>query len=169
MLVRPGIVLPLLALSVVAAAGCKRKGTLEVAPDTGATSAFVPDSGSAAGASADAGVDAAPSTGGPTTAGGTKDAGAAAHSGGSSLPKPCEDKRLGTVTFTDVGGGKVKIATTNKNHADCARTTDAKILNCDWVDETGKPKGRHIAHIDPKNQIGGTFDGNHLWSCKTPQ
>ena len=81
------------------------------------------------------------------------------------LPRPCADKTLGNVVFTQ-DGSKVQI-TSSKGvaSATCVRMDEHKLL-CDWLDKDGRPTvTRRAVSYGPKTKIAGTYDGKHAFSC----
>lgn len=83
----------------------------------------------------------------------------------SPLPRPCTDKALGTVTFTD-GAEKVSITSSKSGvHATCVRLDEHKLL-CDWFDGAGNPTiTRRGVTFGPKTKIGGNYDATHTFGC----
>ncbi len=82
------------------------------------------------------------------------------------IPKPCNDSfgRLGLMTFTDVGGGKVRITTTKNASASCTRNA-ATQYTCDWTID-GAPAGSFPAKFDPaKKSVSGSISKGKMFSC----
>ncbi len=82
------------------------------------------------------------------------------------IPKPCTDGmgRLGLMTFTDLGGGKVKIGTAKNSSAACTRQA-ATQYSCDWIVE-GTPTGTFVAKFDPaKKSVSGSIAKGKMFTC----
>lgn len=123
-------------------------------------------SGSAAASGAPV-ASAPPSVSAAPSAAPTPSASAAVKSAASSdIPKPCDDSfgRLGRLTFTDLGGGKVKITGAKGSSAMCTRQEPTKFM-CDWNVE-GKPTGSFPAKFDPeKKSVNGSIDKGKMFGC----
>jgi hypothetical protein len=82
------------------------------------------------------------------------------------IPKPCKDGfgRLGTLTFSDLGGGRVRISSSKNASALCTRAAPTQ-YQCDWVVE-GKPTGTFAAKLDPaRKSVSGSIAKGQMFSC----
>ncbi len=83
----------------------------------------------------------------------------------SGLPRPCEDRLLGTVTFAQAHESVVITSTKTKARARCTRLDEHKLL-CDWFGMDGKPSVQQkIVTYGSKTKILGSFDAKHTFSC----
>lgn len=138
------------AATTVAASSSGAAAIASAAPSASASSALTT---TAAAPSAVASAAPAPGPSGTSTA-------------SSDIPKPCNDGfgRLGRITFTDLGGGKVRVTGSNNASANCSRVAPTQ-YQCDWVVD-GKPTGSFGAKFDPAHKsVNGSIAKGKMFSC----
>lgn len=126
---------------------------------TGSVAPPAPASASAS-ASASAAASAAPT---PSASSSSGPPGKSAYA--DEIPKPCTDGfgRLGAMTFTDLGGGRVRISAKNAS-AVCTRGAPTR-YQCDWTVD-GKPIAGQAAKLDSANKsVNGSVGQGKMWSC----
>jgi hypothetical protein len=82
------------------------------------------------------------------------------------IPKPCTDGmgRLGLLTFTDLGGGRVRVSSAKNASASCTRTAPTQ-YQCDWVID-GKPTGSFTDRFDPAHKsVQGSIAKGQMFTC----
>jgi hypothetical protein len=83
----------------------------------------------------------------------------------SGLPRPCQDRRLGTVSFVQEDERIAITSSKTRARADCSRKDVATLL-CDWVGENGKPAlTQQAIAIGAGKKIGGPYEKGRRFSC----
>jgi len=83
----------------------------------------------------------------------------------SGLPRPCQDRALGTVTFTQEGDNVLITSSKTRARATCTRVDEHK-LSCDWVGPDGRATVQHgVVTYGPNTKIGGPYDKGRAFSC----
>jgi hypothetical protein len=82
----------------------------------------------------------------------------------SGLPRPCQDRALGTVTFAQVEDKVVVTSSKTKARATCD-AAEPGLLLCDWVGPDGKSSIRAPLTYGPKKKITGKYDARHTLAC----
>jgi hypothetical protein len=83
----------------------------------------------------------------------------------SGLPRPCHDRALGTVTFTQSDDAVLITSSKTRARGTCSRV-DEHTLTCDWLGTDGRPTLRHATvTYGPGKKIGGSYDATHAFAC----
>jgi hypothetical protein len=83
----------------------------------------------------------------------------------SGLPRPCPDRGLGIVTFTQSDDKVVITSSKTRARATCNRI-DEHTLACDWLGIDGRPTLKQATvTYGPGKKIGGRYDASHAFAC----
>lgn len=87
----------------------------------------------------------------------------------SGLPAPCQDKLLGTVTFTQADDRVLVRSSKTKAQATCSQASMTELV-CDWTTVDGKPGLRHASvTYGPRKKTTGKIDAKRSFTCPAPR